>query len=169
MKVNVHIQNYGNILTSLKVSTALVVFSALIWEVTATVGGVPTLNGPIPVVNNVQFGQKRVGDFVHPGLWHTHDDLEYMRNNVLSGKDPWKTAYAAFSNDSYSLSTVSLRTGFFSRKRNADSVSIRCKDQNPFFAGGRVVTTQLSRMMFEQHIKMQSCVSLALQFSFYVT
>lgn len=99
-------------LTSLQVSTVLVSCAALICGVKATVNGVPTLNGPIPVYNDVQFAKKRVGDFVHPGLWHTHDDLELIRNNVLSKKDPWKTAYAKFSKDSYSQSSVSLLIRF---------------------------------------------------------
>jgi hypothetical protein len=74
----------------------------------ATVSNVPTLNGPIPVSSGVMFGKSRPGDFVHPGLWHTHDDLERIRNGVLAGKEPWKTAYANFSNDSYSQSSVSF-------------------------------------------------------------
>jgi hypothetical protein len=83
-------------------------FASLLCAVTATVSNVPTLNGPIPVSNGVLYGKTRVGDFVHPGLWHTHDDLERIRTGVLAGKEPWKTAYAAFSNDSYSQSSVSL-------------------------------------------------------------
>jgi hypothetical protein len=53
--------------------------------------------------------KKRPGEFVHPGLWHTHDDLERIRNNVKSEKEPWKTAYKAFSTDKYSLSSYTMQ------------------------------------------------------------
>ena len=82
---------------------------ASFWEaVTATVSNVPTLNGPIPYVGNVQFGKSRIGDFIHPGLWHTHDDLERIRTNALSGVEPWSSAYTRFSNDSFSQSSVNI-------------------------------------------------------------
>lgn len=31
--------------------------------------------------------------FVHPGIDMNSADLEYMRNQVLAGKQPWKDAY----------------------------------------------------------------------------
>ncbi|GAM34952.1 hypothetical protein TCE0_015f02876 [Talaromyces pinophilus] len=51
----------------------------------------------------------RVGDFIHPGLWHTHDDLERIRNGVLSGKEPWKSAYANFSVNAYSQANYTMK------------------------------------------------------------
>jgi hypothetical protein len=51
--------------------------------------------------------KKRLGEFVHPGLWHTHDDLERIRDGVLGGHDPWKTAFANFSLDPHSQASVS--------------------------------------------------------------
>jgi hypothetical protein len=87
------------------------VLSVLTSTVSATgpLNGLPVLNGPIPTVGNAHIeGLKtRVGDFVHPGLWHTHDDLERIRDGVLNGTDPWKTIYKTFSNDTYSQSSVS--------------------------------------------------------------
>ena len=70
----------------------------------ATVTDVPHLNGPVlPITPSaVPGGKLRPGDFVHPGLWHTHEDLEEIRNNVLAGLDPWKSAYDKFSIDTYS-------------------------------------------------------------------
>jgi len=35
-----------------------------------------------------------------------------MRNNVLGGVEPWKSTYDSFSNDSYSLSTYTMRGPF---------------------------------------------------------
>jgi hypothetical protein len=73
---------------------------------TGGLNGLPILNGPIPVVPNTPGMKKRIGDFVHPGLWHTHDDLERIRVGVKDGKEPWASAYARFSNDSYSQADV---------------------------------------------------------------
>lgn len=76
---------------------------------TGQLNGLPVLNGPVPVVPSSLPGTKvRVGDFVHPGLWHTHDDLERIRLGVTEGVEPWKTAYLNFSADSYSQFTVSF-------------------------------------------------------------
>lgn len=93
-------------LTNEQTLTFVLRLASLLCTVTATVSNVPTLNGPIPLSNGVLYGKTRVGDFVHPGLWHTHDDLERIRTGVMAGKEPWKTAYSAFSNDSYSQSSV---------------------------------------------------------------
>lgn len=77
----------------------------------ALVSDVPSLNGPIPAVrpDSIQFGKRRTSDFQHPGIWHTHEDLERMRNGVVQGREPWASAYEAFSNDSYSLSTYPMQ------------------------------------------------------------
>lgn len=74
--------------------------------------GLPVLNGPIAPTPKFDGMKNRSGDFIHPGIWHTHDDLERMRNGVLAGEEPWKSAYANFSLDSYSQAGVSfsLRT-----------------------------------------------------------
>jgi hypothetical protein len=74
---------------------------------TGGLNGLPVLNGPINPVSNVQGMKKGLGEFVHPGLWHTHDDLERIRLGVSKGQDPWKSAYANFSLDSYSQASVS--------------------------------------------------------------
>ncbi|KAI8682190.1 Alginate-lyase domain-containing protein [Fusarium keratoplasticum] len=75
----------------------------------ALTSNVPALNGPVISPQNLPGAKKRPGEFVHPGLWHTHDDLERIRNNVKSEKEPWKTAYKAFSTDKYSLSTYAMQ------------------------------------------------------------
>ncbi len=31
--------------------------------------------------------------FVHPGIYMTQQDMEYMKRNVLEGKEPWRTAF----------------------------------------------------------------------------
>ena len=79
--------------------------------VVTTVSDTPHLNGPIfPVVPNAVPGAKMSsGDFVHPGLWHTHSDLEMIRNNVLNGVDPWKSAYDKFSMDSFSAANYVMQ------------------------------------------------------------
>ncbi|KAL5316093.1 hypothetical protein ACEPPN_016970 [Leptodophora sp. 'Broadleaf-Isolate-01'] len=76
---------------------------------TGPLNGLPVLNGPIPTVNNVNGMKKRVGDFVHPGLWHTHDDLERIRSGVNNNQDPWKTAFQNFSTDSYSQASYVMQ------------------------------------------------------------
>jgi hypothetical protein len=69
--------------------------------------GLPVLNGPINPVSNVYGMKSRVGDCVHPGLWHTHDDLERIRIGVVKSQDPWKTAFINFSTDSFSQASAS--------------------------------------------------------------
>ncbi|KAH6887758.1 chondroitin AC/alginate lyase [Thelonectria olida] len=75
----------------------------------ATVTDVPSLNAPVPYVPWTEGQKKTPSDFVHPGLWHTHQDLETMRNAVLKKKDPWYSAYELFAADKYSLSTYTMR------------------------------------------------------------
>lgn len=53
--------------------------------------------------------KKRTSEFVHPGLWHSHEDLETMRTNVLNGVEPSSSAYQTFANDSFSLSTYQMQ------------------------------------------------------------
>lgn len=72
---------------------------------------VPGLNGPIPPtnLNNIKFGKTRPSQFQHPGIWHSHDDLERIRNGVRQKQEPWLSAYDRFSVDSYSLSTYTMQ------------------------------------------------------------
>lgn len=58
-------------------------------------------------------GQKKSpSEFNHPGLWHSHDDLETIRKNVADGVEPWKSAYDAFADDSYSKSSYEMKGPF---------------------------------------------------------
>lgn len=41
------------------------------------------------VLSPVLWGQ----DFVHPGMLHTSDDLKVIKERILSGREPWKTAW----------------------------------------------------------------------------
>ena len=77
---------------------------------TAIIHDIPGVYGPIaPVLHHGSvdvscYLKTRPSDFVHPGIWHTHEDLERIRTNVLGGVQPWASAYANFSTDDYSLS-----------------------------------------------------------------
>lgn len=84
---------------------------------TGGLNGLPVLNGPINTIPETPGMKTRVGDFIHPGLWHTHDDLERIRNGVLNDEEPWKSAYAKFSANSYSQANVSSLT-------NSDPLSL---------------------------------------------
>ncbi|KFZ23694.1 hypothetical protein V502_01822 [Pseudogymnoascus sp. VKM F-4520 (FW-2644)] len=97
--------------TKLLVLGVIAVLSLLVENVVGTGGlnGLPVLNGPINPVSNVQGMKKGLGEFVHPGLWHTHDDLERIRLGVTEGKDPWKSAFANFSLDSYSQASYVMQ------------------------------------------------------------
>jgi hypothetical protein len=64
---------------------------------TGGLNGLPVLNGPIPLVPQIEGSKSRIGDFVHPGLWHTHDDLERIRLGVVNEQEPYISAYANFS------------------------------------------------------------------------
>ncbi|KAK9425383.1 putative Chondroitin AC/alginate lyase [Seiridium unicorne] len=76
---------------------------------TGALYGLPVLNGPIPVTPQVLGSKSRVGEFVHPGLWHTHDDLERIRLGVENEVEPWKSAYANFSTNQYSQSSYVMQ------------------------------------------------------------
>lgn len=43
---------------------------------------------------NYSFGAKPSKPFVHPGMAQSREDLDFMRENVLQGKEPWKSAFA---------------------------------------------------------------------------
>ncbi|KIM98406.1 hypothetical protein OIDMADRAFT_43399 [Oidiodendron maius Zn] len=44
-----------------------------------------------------------------PGLWHTHDDLERIRNGILQKQQPWYKVWQNFSLDPFSQSDVRPR------------------------------------------------------------
>lgn len=71
---------------------------------------VPSLNGPVyPVdTSRVKFAKNRPGEFVHPGIWHTHDDLERIRRGILDEKEPWASAFEAFRDDPFSQSSYGM-------------------------------------------------------------
>lgn len=52
--------------------------------------------------------KRKPSDFNHPGLWHSHNDLEVMRNGVLKGLEPWKSGYEQFANSSFSQSSYKM-------------------------------------------------------------
>ncbi|KAL1878549.1 hypothetical protein VTK73DRAFT_7890 [Phialemonium thermophilum] len=87
----------------------VVIIALASWLAAATVTGPPTLNGPVFPVPSFPGMKTRMGDFVHPGLWHTHDDLERIRAGVEKGEEPWKSAYADFSTDSFSQAGYAMQ------------------------------------------------------------
>ncbi|KAF1970025.1 chondroitin AC/alginate lyase [Bimuria novae-zelandiae CBS 107.79] len=95
--------------------TWLCSLSLLLNTVAATITDIPGIYGPIysvmgsDYIDPSQHLKSKPGDFVHPGIWHTHEDLERMRTNINAGKEPWKSAFAAFSTDSYSQSTYTMQ------------------------------------------------------------
>jgi hypothetical protein len=73
---------------------------------TGALYSLPVLNGPIHSTPQGLGSMSRIGEFIHPGLWHTHDNLERMKKGVEMGLEPWKSAFANFSVIKYSLSNV---------------------------------------------------------------
>ncbi|KAM0278261.1 hypothetical protein ACHAQH_005274 [Verticillium albo-atrum] len=51
---------------------------------------------------DAQGGKTGLGQFKHPGLWQSHDDLELMRTKVNDKKEPWISGFNALKADSYS-------------------------------------------------------------------
>ena len=98
-------------------------FGILCSSVSSTIFDVPSLNGPIyPVdTSRVQFAKERPGDFEHPGIWHTHDDLERIRQGVMEGKEPWATAYEEFKSDSYSQAEYKMEGPYPVLSRGAET------------------------------------------------
>ncbi|KAL5356447.1 chondroitin AC/alginate lyase [Aspergillus floccosus] len=84
-------------------------------QASATVGDVPGIIPSIPRVNNMvnidtsKYFKRHPGEFVHPGLWHTHEDLERIRNNVLAEKEPWASTYENFSADAHSQANYTMQ------------------------------------------------------------
>ncbi|KAJ5679906.1 chondroitin AC/alginate lyase [Penicillium macrosclerotiorum] len=97
--------------------------------------------GPVMIVPHTAGSKNRTNQFQHPGLWHSHDQLEMIRKNVLANVDPWASAYTRFSNDTYSQptytmqgphsvisrGTVSNYTSFSNDARAAYQNAIMCK------------------------------------------
>jgi len=60
-------------------------------------GSTPNYNFGTDPTNRPQTNSKSVyasKPFVHPGLAQSQEDLDFMREKVLNGEEPWKTAYA---------------------------------------------------------------------------
>lgn len=112
-----YIWSLGRVSTMRRASQSLfLVFCYLFVSSTAHVGDIPGIWPPFypldpnPYYTDVSpYLKQKTGDFVHPGIWHTHSDLELIRNNVLAGVNPWASAYAQFSIDSYSLSNYTMQ------------------------------------------------------------
>ncbi len=47
--------------------------------------------------------------FVHPGMLHTATDLTLIKSRVLSGKEPWKSAFIQMKNSKYGDLTIAAR------------------------------------------------------------
>lgn len=77
-----------------------------ICHATGGLNGLPILNGPVAIYPHVIGSKTRLGDFVHPGIWHTHDDLERIRLGVQNQTEPYYTAYQNFSQNEYSQAGV---------------------------------------------------------------
>lgn len=98
----------GSISLLISVIFTVVAFTARLADATGGLNGLPYLNGPIPVVPQGDKDMKRgPGDFIHPGLWHTHDDLERIKTGVEDKLEPWSSAYEKFRDDELSQSDVS--------------------------------------------------------------
>lgn len=95
----------------MKISVLSSLLPALLGRLALATGGLnglPHLNGPIPVVPQDDPGMKRgPGDFIHPGLWHTHDDLERIKTGVEDDLEPWSSAFKKFREDEFSQADVS--------------------------------------------------------------
>ena len=108
-RVNSHFTMRLGLINSLLLPTALYVLLGNPVSATGPLNGLPILNGPIFPTPKFPGMKTRVGDFVHPGLWHTHDDLERIRDGVLHGKEPWSSTFKNFSTDSFSQSDYPMQ------------------------------------------------------------
>lgn len=138
-------------------ASAITAFGLLVNIVVATgpLNGLPILNGPVPAVPQVFGSKKHVGEFIHPGLWHTHDDLERIRLGVAKGQEPWKSAYEKFSADSFSQSSVSWIYLFRSFMRLIFDLSTLCKAQKASSVEvDAAITTQPLATMCARHTRM---------------
>lgn len=97
--------------THLIISIIFLLLSHVV-EATGGLNGLPVLNGIIPTVSPFPGMKTRIGQFIHPGIWHTHDDLERMKLGVESDKEPYASAFRNFSADTYSSANVSSYSQF---------------------------------------------------------
>lgn len=125
---------------------------------TGSLNGLPILNGPIPVVpQNDPDMKKGPGEFIHPGLWHTHDDLERIKKGVENNEEPYASAFEKFSANEYSQANVSVY--FSSREQIRAGIlitwhSTRCEAPALFYAVVPAATTRLhSRLMSVAHTR----------------
>jgi fibronectin type 3 domain-containing protein len=78
----------------------------------------------------VVLAQAAAAQFVHPGLFHTQEDLDRMKSMVASNVEPWASGYLVFSTNSFSQSTYGGSSfGFPTVGRNPD-VNRTAMDQN---------------------------------------
>lgn len=135
--------------------------SLLLRAVVATGGlnGLPIINGIIPTVPPFPGMKTRIGQFVHPGIWHTHDDLERMRLGVESGEEPYASAFRNFSVDSYSAANVRFPPLSDTTPCSCclTGRSTPCKGQSRFYVGALVPTIRRSRTMCAPRGKILSC------------
>lgn len=78
------------------------------------ISDIPTAFGPVYPLNPsalplTPYLKSRPSDFVHPGIWHTHADLEAIRTNITAGNEPWASTYASFRTDAFSLANYTMR------------------------------------------------------------
>ncbi|GMG32708.1 unnamed protein product [Aspergillus oryzae] len=106
---------FGNPTSQNRITTGYAALIALsIGSAYATVFDIPGVLPAIPAVapfeaiDMAQYFKRNPGDFVHPGIWHTHEDLERMRDNVLRNKEPWASAYQHFCVDQYSVANYTM-------------------------------------------------------------
>ncbi|KAB8227308.1 uncharacterized protein BDW43DRAFT_304709 [Aspergillus alliaceus] len=84
----------------------------------ATVTDIPAIFPAIPAVasfeavDTTQYFKRSPDDFIHPGIWHTHEDLERIRENVLNNTEPWASTYQLFRADQYSLVNYTMEGPF---------------------------------------------------------
>lgn len=94
-----------------KIIEIIAIFSG---PVTATVQDIPGVLGTVPsLIPNrrdiTPYLKSRPSTFVHPGMWHTHSDLERIRVNSLAGKEPWASSFKAFRLDKHSQSNYTMQ------------------------------------------------------------
>lgn len=98
-------------LISQMIPLSLIALSLITLPCHATGGlnGLPILNGPIPIVPQNDPDMKRgPGQFIHPGLWHTHDDLERIKKGVGDNQEPYASAFKKFNASEFSQVDVGI-------------------------------------------------------------
>ncbi|KAI5840862.1 chondroitin AC/alginate lyase, partial [Morchella snyderi] len=67
----------------------------------------------------VKFTKTNNYDFQHPGILHSHDDLERMREKVVSNTEPWKSYFTIFSNRTSASYNYAMNTPRQNVSRNS--------------------------------------------------